>query len=304
MPYAPLHPAQCVTNLVFLPIFWRRFWYHRRMFDLKVENELPQMLSKLAGIEPTQWPKILASAANETGYYALNKYKQQMPSFFDRPTPFTLNSMFLQKATPSSLEAIVQWKDASGSNGSAGQYLQPEVFGGARPQKRFERALQAAGLMPAGYVCIPTKDAPIDSFGNVPSAFYQAILTYLKANPTTAKSKQIARLKRQGFLKLTRGVIDTALNYEKAQAKEQRAAQKKAKYFTAINGQGTTLPGGVYERVNLFGGAIRRLFAYVPLAQYKASFPFYQLGADAAYAKFPEKLDEAIAKSVANATAP
>jgi hypothetical protein len=270
------------------------------IFNFKVESELPRGLEKLSRIDSSKWPKILASAANETGFYALNKYKQQMPNFLDRPTPFTLNSMRLEKATPSSLEATVKWKDPSGSTGSAGQYLRPEVFGGNRPQKGFERALQSAGLMPVGHVCIPTKEAPVDAYGNVPSQFYQQILSYLRANPSTASKKQIQKLKKLGTAKLIKQAFKTAKNFDKVKAREERQKQKKSKFFTAIKGQETSLSSGVYERVNLFGGAIRKLFSFIPKATYHAQFPFYQLGADAAIAKFQEKLNEAIAKALSN----
>lgn len=271
------------------------------MFKVKVESELPKALETLKGVAPEKWGAILAYAANETAYAALNKYKKEMPRFFDNPTPFTINSMRVEKATRTRIEATVKWKDAASGGNSAGQYLQPEVYGGERRLKKFEAALQGAGLMPKGYRCVPTDEAPKDQYGNVPASIQNAILAYLKANPDTQEKKQAQKLKNMGFKKLMKGAIKTGLNYEAKQKAEARARAKKSKYFTAIEGN-STLPPGIYERVNLFGGAIRRLFAFVPTTNYRTQFPFEQIGAEVANAKFAEKLAEAIDKSVKGTT--
>lgn len=272
------------------------------MFKINVESQLPKALEKLKAVDKAAWPGILAEASNETGFYVLAKFKQQLPQYIDRPTPFTLNSMFVKKASRSNPDASVQWKDWTGSGSvPAGKYLQPEVHGGPRRPKRFERALQASGLMPQGYVAVPTKDAPRDAYGNVPGGFITQVLSYLKANPDFMQNRQVNRLKKMGTGKLLKGVFKTATNYEKVKAREERARKKKPKFFSSIQGQNNNpLPSGVYERVDMaMGSAIRRIFSYVPVATYRVSIPFYDIGKQAADKKFPEKLDQAIQKSLA-----
>jgi hypothetical protein len=270
--------------------------------DIKIESDLKAAFPALAAVSVSEWPKILQYASNETGFYVLNKFKQQMPHFIDRPTPFTLNSMFVKKATGNSLETTVQWKDFTGSGSiPAGKYLTPEVYGGARKQKRFERALQAAGLLPSGYVAVPTKDAPVDSYGNVPGGYITQILSYLKANPDYTQNRQVQRLKRMSTGSLIKGIGHAVINRGQLAAKEAAAKKRGKKFFAVIRGRdGNPLPSGIYERVNFsLGSGVRRIFAFVPVATYRVTFPFYDIGSEAAISKFPSKLDEAIARAIA-----
>lgn len=276
---------------------------HWSMFtlDVKIESDLKKAFPALAAVSLSQWPKILQSASNETGFYVLNKFKQQMPHYIDRPTPFTVNSMFVKKATGNNLVTSVQWKDFTGSGSiPAGKYLTPEVYGGARKQKRFEKALQAAGLLPSGYVAVPAKGAPVDSYGNVPGGYINQILSYLKANPDYTQNRQVTRLKRMSTGSLIKGIASAVVGHSKLAAKESAARKRGKKFFAVIRGKdGNPLPSGIYERVNFtLGSGIKQVFAFVPVATYKVTFPFYDIGTKAAIDKFPEKLNEAIAKAL------
>lgn len=272
------------------------------MIEIQVNSEIAKALDMLKGVAKDKWPSILAYATNQTGYYVLNKYKQQMPSFIDRPIPFTVNSIYLKPANKTRVEASIQWREFAGSGTSGGKYLRPIVEGGARRLKKFEKALQGAGLMPRGMVAVPTKDAPLDQYGNVPGALYTKILSYLRANPDGLQNRSVQKLKRMKTKNLFKGIAKTALNYQKVQAAEEKKKKKNAKYFTVISGRGNPLPPGIYERVNLFGGAIRRLFNFVTETSYHVTFPFERIGREAAQAKFPEKLGEAIERSLKGTT--
>lgn len=268
-----------------------------------VDFDPKKMIDQLDKVSPDKWSKILSDAQNETGFYVLAKYKKEMSNYIDRPVPYTINSMYLKKATGPNLEASVQWKDSSSNSISAGHYLQPEVFGGNRSQKKMERALQAKGLIPNGWVAVPTKDAPKDSYGNVPNSFINQILSFLNANTDYQSNQQIKKLRKLSTVNLIKGVAKAAVNQSKLAAREKRAAQKAQKYFTAIKGRkGNPLPSGIYERTNAFGvgigASIKRIFNFVPIASYKVTFPFYDIGTQAAQSKFPSKLDEAIQKAL------
>lgn len=268
---------------------------------IKIDFDLNKALVPLKAVAPEKWQGILQSAANETGFYVLNKYKQQMPHYIDRPVPYTLNSMFLKKATKTNPEATVQWKEWSGTGAvPAGKYLQPEVFGGNRSQKRFEKALARSGLLPEGWVAVPTKDAPKDNFGNVPGGYITKILSYLKANPDAQQNRQIQRLRKKRTVSFIREFAKAALNKDKILAREERARKRGQKFFAVIRGRDNNpLPSGIYERANLtLGSAIKKVFSFVPAASYRVSFPFAEIGDQAARAKFPEKLDEAIQKAL------
>jgi hypothetical protein len=265
------------------------------MFSFTPESELPIMLEKLRGIDPSAWPKILAYAANKTGDYVLAGYKKDMPSFFDRPTPFTVNSMFLKLATPQNVEASVQWKSPAKGR-SAGQYLRPEVFGGTRGLKGLESGLQRAGLMPAGYFAVPSDSLQLDQYGNAPSSLVRTVLKYLSANTEAEQSRRIDKYAKQSTAKFLKGFGKTAMNAQRAAKREARSFKKKALYFVVKPGDQSRLYPGVYQRVN--ENSVTQLFAFVKKVDYSATFPFEKIGEQRATQKFPEKLNEAIAASL------
>lgn len=71
--------------------------------------------------------------------------RKEMPGVFDRPTLFTLNSVFMWLATKKYLSAEVCLKDFAPKGTPAVDYLVPQVYGGPRRKKRSERWLQCRG---------------------------------------------------------------------------------------------------------------------------------------------------------------
>lgn len=248
------------------------------MIKIDVNSELPKAMERLKAVESKQWPFILTQAINETAFAVLKDMREvQLPAHIDNPTRQTIQSMRVRKAKKSkdlnAIDAIVDWKSGLGLNpgASAGEYLRPLVEGGQRPQKRSEKALEYAGILPKGWVMVPTDDAGKDANGNVSGGVYNRILSYFKANPdsmqnTTKRSKK-KNVRRQNF-----------------------------HYFAAIKGQrGWKGPSGIYERATFaFGSALRLLFAFVPRATYKEQFDFYGLGKKKATQVFPAALNKYI----------
>ncbi len=273
--------------------------------EIDIDSEVKKALATLDTVSERQWPFIFQVALNDTARDVLKVYQTAMPYYIDRPVPFTINSMFVKLATKQNLNATVQWKEFTGSGSiPAGKYLTPEVYGGPRRQKRFEKALQAAGLIPSGWVAVPTKDAPIDSYGNVPGSYITQILSYLGANPDFQSNRSVKKLKKLSTGALLKGIAKALLDQERAQ-KDSRQRRRLQKFFTVINGKDNNpLPSGIYERVNMtLGSAIKRVFDFVPVATYKVSFPFFDIGTDAANSAFPKRLTDAIAKAIATTDA-
>lgn len=269
--------------------------------DLRVDHEVQKAIAQLDTVSTRQWPFIFQVALNNTAADVLKTFQTAMPYFIDRPTPFTVNSMFVKQSTKQKLEATIQWKEFTGTGSiPAGKYLTPEVYGGARKQKRFEKALQAAGLIPSGWVAVPTKDAPIDSYGNVPGGYITQILSYLGANPDFQANRSVKKLRRMSTASIIKGIAKALLDQER-EAKDSRQRARRQKFFAVIKGRnGNPLPSGIYERVNMsLGSAIKRVFDFVPVATYKVSFPFFDIGTGAANAAFPVRLTEAIQKAIA-----
>lgn len=117
-----------------------------------------------------------------------------MREAFENPTPYTLNSLFVQPATKDSLSARVMVKDSVSRGVVPEKFLLPEVKGGGRNEKGFERALRYGGWLKSGERVIPARDMPLDAFGNVSGPSIRSILATLeKPGGGAAKGKRKGR---------------------------------------------------------------------------------------------------------------
>ncbi|MGA4815434.1 hypothetical protein ACPA9J_10245 [Pseudomonas aeruginosa] len=71
---------------------------------------------------------------------------------FDRPTPYTLNSLRMVPARKDRLEARVWFKDEADGAQPASVWIAPEVYGGPRRNKPAELQLRAKGILPGRQV--------------------------------------------------------------------------------------------------------------------------------------------------------
>jgi hypothetical protein len=155
-----------------------------------------------------------------------------MQSSFDRPKPYTLNSLFLQKATPERLVARVWLKDdlASSNAGTpATDYLRPHIEGGTRGQKYFERALQTVGAMPQGTYAVPGRGAELDAWGNPSRSLILRILSQLRVQIVAGYDRSLP--------------VGTD---RKTQSKRRRAFGRAGGQFVALPKGLGKLPPGIY----------------------------------------------------------
>ena len=102
-------------------------------------------------------------------------------AIFDRPTPFTVHSIRYHPASGEALQAEVYISDDAAKGISPRKYLRPEIEGGARNMKRSERVLIAAGDMLSNQSMVPSRQFPLDRYGNVPGPKMVQILSRVKA---------------------------------------------------------------------------------------------------------------------------
>lgn len=135
-----------------------------------------------------QLPFATALALTRTVQDTRRDLRAAMQAAFDRPKPWTLNSLYIETANKTKLEANVHFKDRweTGSKGSqgapAGRYLRPQILGGTRVAKAHERALARAGVVPSGYYLVPTWSADRDAYGNMATGQIVKMLSALRAN--------------------------------------------------------------------------------------------------------------------------
>lgn len=242
------------------------------MIGVSVRANVSQVMAGLAATQRRHIPFATALALTRTAQAVLRIEQAAMVRVFDRPTPFTLNSIAVRPATKARLSAEVFFREFAGKGIAGGKYLKPEVYGGARRPKRSELALRAAGILRPDEFIVPAKGFPLDAFGNLPSGLMQRILAQLKAQR------------------------DPSLN-EGARGRSRRRRPQAGHYF--VPGEGSALPRGVWER---FGSrAIRPVLIFVREPRYRARYPFYEIAAEQSRLLFPAEFGRALARALATA---
>ena len=163
-------------------------------FNPKLFTEAPERLAKNMRFAS-------AVALTRTAVEIKDREVQTMRSVFDRPTPWTLNSLGVKPATKTDLVALVRKREFGAS--SAGHIIGPHIEGGgSRGKRRFEQAV-------GGFI-VPGENMPLDKYGNVKPATYVKVLSQLKlqkdSTANASKSKR-SRSKRIGETYFRQGNI-------------------------------------------------------------------------------------------------
>lgn len=220
-----------------------------------------------------------ANALNKTALHAKADLATAMTQVFDRPTPYTLNSVGIAYAKRDKPEARVYIKDFAGKGTPATKYLHAEVFGGSRRHKRFEKALQAQGHMGAGQYVVPAAGAKMDAFGN-------------------ASRGQIVQIMSQLKLQRTAGYESRAS--DSARSKATRKKQGVA-YFVVKQSRGKLKAGIYLRRTFAKGSAVKPVFLFVNKANYEIRFKFFDVANDSANKYFPIYYKEALHHALSTA---
>lgn len=164
-------------------------------FQIGVQSNIEDLIRTLGIYERDQIPFVTAYALTKVAYDIKDEEVQVMARVFDRPTRFTLNSLYVEAATKRRLQAAVRFKEGFGSV-PAWRYLGPLVDGGPRAKKGHERALERAGILQPSEFVIPGRGVKLDAFGNMKGSEITRILSALGANPDRLSNKTAASAKR------------------------------------------------------------------------------------------------------------
>jgi hypothetical protein len=184
---------------------------------------------------------------------------EEMKSVFDRPTPFTLRSLYVKGATKSNLEARVWIKDINRPQ----HYLIPQIHGGARHLKRFEEHLQRAGLLPSGMAAVPGAGARLNKYGNMSAGQITQILSVIGAHPDI---------------------------YARVSAASRKRNRKPRAYFVGRPGGGR-LPLGIWEKR---GHRVLPILIFVRRPTYQKRFDFYGVATKTIRSEFVRQFQRAL----------
>jgi hypothetical protein len=205
--------------------------------------------------------------------------RKEMMRAFDRPTTYALNGTFIKAATKQNLEARLWVKDNPFGKGTpADRFLLPEIHGGKRGQKGMERALQAAGLLPAGWFAVPAAGAQLDGNGNVKRSQIVQILSQLQVQQKAGYDSKRST----------------------SAASKRTVARQGVTYFALPVATRGLRPGIYLKRKFAHGSAIRPVFIFVSRIQYKPRFKFFEVGQAVAESRFGFHFNAEIGKAIAS----
>lgn len=223
------------------------------MFKVNFSRDLAKFQRGLDDVGRKQFPFAAARALTQTAKAVQEAEKASMQDVFDRPTRWALNSLFVKPASKGRLFAHVYFREFAAKGTPAVKYLGPEVYGGKRRIKRFERALQFAGKMPKDKAAVPGKAVKLDKYGNMRPGEITRILSALRASPD---------------------------------ATQNRAAGKRTPYFVGNPGGG---PMGVWKRKGRGGRQIEPVLIFIDIPSYEPLLPFHETAVKVSQQVFPQR---------------
>lgn len=251
---------------------------------MKVEIEgLEQILEIGAGLGMSlrRTNAVMATALTRTATKARDAVRDEMEAVIDRPTEYTRRALYVRGATATRLDAEVWFKDDRATSGiPASWYMLPNVEGGGRHLKRFERTLQAGGFLPPGWYAVPGAGAQIDGNGNMARGQIMQVLSQLRVQLVGGFDRNMSR-----------------------DARKQINAQRKAggRFFVIRVGDGRV--PGVYQR-ELVGRSVTPVLRFVRSPSYRARLDFFGVAQRAVDAELDQQLGRAFEESLARMLAP
>lgn len=245
---------------------------------ITVSTNLKDVQATIRAIGP-QAQFAAAVALTRTAKVVRDELKVEMSRVFDRPTPYTLNSLFVKPANKQNLEAMVWLKDATSKGTPADRYLKPQIFGGSRSLKSMEKALQSQGKMPRGYYAQPAAGAQLDQYGNV-------------------KRSQIVQILSQ--LQVQRGGGYDSKRSNSA-ASKRTVARQGVTYFAIVSKVGKLVPGIYLKKQFAKGSAVKPVFIFTRETSYEPRFKFFEVAERVANQRMPSIFDQALRETLQTA---
>lgn len=232
-------------------------------------------------------------ALTKTAGHTKRMMVEEFKASFDRPTPATLKSFFVDPAKKDKLWSRVYLKDKAfgGKNGrSSAEMLGHHFEGGQRTRKALEDLLTQYGLMGPGELVVPGAAAKLDRYGNMSRGQINQILSQLRIiragfdNAPTGSRRSKRNVARAGVMFWSHGqqgkkvpVIDKATGIE----------------YGYTGGARNHLPKGAWVRT---GTGVRPLLIVISAASYRRRFDFQRTAQAAVDRYFATEFDAALAK--------
>lgn len=219
-----------------------------------------------------QIPYATALALTRTAKEVEAALVDEMKSVFDRPTRWTLNSLRVFPATKEKQVARVWMKNEADKSVPATRWMEPEIYGGPRRDKRSESMLRARGILPNGKYIVPGEGAQLDQYGNIKRGYLTRVLS------------GVGGFSQQGYNANATG-----------SARSQRRGNAR-RFFVMHDSK--RAPIGIAERTGRGRDNLRMVLAFVRRPSYRKTFDFFEVADRVAEerlsANFREAMEQAI----------
>lgn len=247
------------------------------MIEPSIRFDLTGFQRSLSTIERQQMPYAVALALTETAKGGRLEVQREMDRVFDRPTPYAKRGVVYDRATKQNLTAaVVVTGDRTKGGLPATAFLGPQIEGGLRSHKAFERQLIQRGLMDSRMVAVPATRAPLDRYGNMTQGFLNKVMADLQIDYRGAGA---TRVRSDQSLKRNK-------NY------------RKARYF--VPKKGSHLYPGVYQR-NPSDNSIFPVILFIPSKGYKVRLHLQDVVARYVAANIHQNFELAFTRAVTSA---
>lgn len=144
--------------------------------ELTIDQKGLARFSRFGQQVQKQMPFAASQALNAVAFDARTALNGATRGYFDRPNKFTQSAFLVQKSSKRNLIVAIYANDQPGRNRA--KYLRPEIQGGTRRAKGFERYFAGVandGTIPQGYALVPTRNVKLNAQGNVSMATLKQI---------------------------------------------------------------------------------------------------------------------------------
>lgn len=169
-----------------------------------------ESVRRLTARQQRQIPFATSQTVNRLARQAVSDLQSEMKDVFKNPTDYTLKAFYAHGGTKNNPGAEILARPGRLKDTPGWKYLTPEVFGGTRNMKRFERTLQAH--FGSGQ-SVPGRGAPLNAFGNISQGFIEKLLSALGA----AENRAGYSANRRNLSKRQRAALGADGNYRRAQ---------------------------------------------------------------------------------------
>jgi hypothetical protein len=169
-----------------------------------------ESVRRLTQLQQRQIPFATSQTVNRLAKQAVRDLQSEMKDVFKNPTSYTLKAFYAHGGTKHNPGAEILARDFAGKGTPGWKYLTPEIFGGLRNMKRFERAL---GMKIGSGESVPGRGAPLNNFGNLSPGFIERLLSALGA----AEGRSGYSANRRNLSKRQRAAVRADGNYRRPQ---------------------------------------------------------------------------------------